>query len=261
MTLLVCCGAAAACRYSAPLAGVLFCFEILLFNLTLGSIIPLLTASITATAVSSLIMGGEVSFASSTAPFLLANIPYYLVLGVVCGFVSLFFTTTTLFMESRISVIKNDYKRWALSALALGLLIVLFPPLYGEGYGSLLALLNNNVEGAVDSLIYGSISAWFICFLYLVLFLKVFAMSFTNAGGSRRHVWTTLFMGGVWVCIGQSPEPCSYRFAQSICVGGHAGLIGCYASPLTAIFCAELTGGYRCSCLNHHGRVLLCYRP
>ena len=79
VTLLVCCGAAAAIAgiFKAPLAGVLFCFEILLFNLTIGSIIPLLTASITATVVSSLIMGEGVSFASTTAPFLTSNIPYY----------------------------------------------------------------------------------------------------------------------------------------------------------------------------------------
>ncbi|MFA4998324.1 MAG: chloride channel protein, partial [Bacteroidales bacterium] len=136
VTLLVCCGAAAAIAgiFKAPLAGVLFCFEILLFNLTMGSIIPLLTASITATAVSSLIMGSEVSFVSSIDPFLLSNIPYYLILGIVCGFVSIYFTRTTLMMEDRIKKIRNTYSRWAISALALGVLIVLFPPLYGEGY-------------------------------------------------------------------------------------------------------------------------------
>lgn len=256
VTLLVCCGAAAAIAgiFKAPLAGVLFCFEILLFNLTLGSIIPLLTASITATAVSSLLTGADVSFASSTAPFLLANIPYYLLLGIICGFVSLFFTRTTLFMESRISGIKNQYKRWAISAVALGLLIVVFPPLYGEGYGSLSALLNNNVEGAVDSLIYGPLSnsAWFIpVFFSLVLLLKVFAMSFTNAGGGVGGTFgPTLFMGGVLGFVlsrilnltGISVLP-----ESNFALVGMAGLMaGVMQAPLTAIFLiAELTGGYQ----------------
>ncbi|MCK9346827.1 MAG: chloride channel protein [Bacteroidales bacterium] len=256
VTLLVCCGAAAAIAgiFKAPLAGVLFCFEILLFNLTMGSIIPLLTASITATAVSSLIMGSEVSFVSSIDPFLLSNIPYYLILGIVCGFVSIYFTRTTLMMEDRIKKIRNTYSRWAISALALGVLIVLFPPLYGEGYGSLAALLNNNVEGAVDSLIYSSLSrnVWFIpVFFTAVLLLKVFAMSLTNAGGGVGGTFgPTLFMGGilgfvisrVFNLAGISVLP-----ESNFALVGMAGLMaGVMQAPMTAIFLiAEITGGYQ----------------
>lgn len=255
VTLLVCCGAAAAIAgiFKAPLAGVLFCFEILLFNLTMGSIIPLLTASITATAVSSMIMGGGVSFVSSIDPFVLTNIPYYLILGVVCGFVSLFFTRTTLMMEGRIKRINNVYTRWAVSAVTLGALILLFPPLYGEGYGSLTALLNNNVEGAVDSLIYGTMSnnVWFIpVFFTAVLLLKVFAMSFTNAGGGVGGTFgPTLFMGGVLGFVisrifnitGLSVLP-----ESNFALVGMAGLMaGVMQAPMTAIFLiAEITGGY-----------------
>ncbi len=253
VTLLVCCGAAAAIAgiFKAPLAGVLFCFEILLFNLTIGSLIPLLTASITATVVSSLIMGEGVSFASTTAPFLTSNIPYYLILGVVCGFVSIFFIRTTLMMESRITRISNIYTRWAISALALGTLILLFPPLYGEGYGSLTALLNNNVEGAVDSLIYGSLSrnAWFLpVFFTAVLLLKVFAMSFTNAGGGTFG--PTLYMGGIlgfviarsFNLVGVQGLP-----ESNFALVGMAGLMaGVMKAPMTAIFLiAEITGGYQ----------------
>ncbi len=255
ITLLVCCGAAAAISgiFKAPLAGVLFCFEILLFNLTMGSIIPLLTASITATAVASLIMGGGVSYVSSIDPFLLSNIPYYLLLGVVSGFVSLFFTRTTLMMEGRIKKIGNVYTRWAVSALALGTLILLFPPLYGEGYGSLISLLNNNVEGAVDSMIYSSLSGnvWFIpIFFTAVLLLKVFAMSFTNAGGGVGGTFgPTLFMGGVLGFVisrfinlaGVSVLP-----ESNFALVGMAGLMaGVMQAPMTAIFLiAEITGGY-----------------
>lgn len=255
VTLLVCCGAASAIAgiFNAPLAGVLFCFEILLFNLTIGSLIPLLTASITATVVSSLVMGEGVSFTSTTAPFLTSNIPYYLILGVVCGFVSIFFIRTTLMMESRITRISNTYTRWAISALALGTLILLFPPLYGEGYGSLTALLNNNVEVAVDSLIYGSLSrnAWFIpVFFTAVLLLKVFAMSFTNAGGGVGGTFgPTLYMGGIlgfviarsFNLIGVPGLP-----ESNFALVGMAGLMaGVMKAPMTAIFLiAEITGGY-----------------
>lgn len=256
ITLLVCCGAASAIAgiFKAPLAGVLFCFEILLFNLTMGSIIPLLTASITATAISSLITGSQVSFVSSIDPFTLSNIPYYLILGIACGFVSLFFTRTTLMMESRIKKIGNIYSRWAISALLLGALILLFPPLYGEGYGSLSALLNNNVEGAVDSLIYGSLSrnVWFIpIFFTAVLLFKVFAMALTNAGGGVGGTFgPTLFMGGILGFVisrvlnltGVSLLP-----ESNFALVGMGGLMaGVMQAPLTAIFLiAEITGGYQ----------------
>lgn len=255
VTLLVCCGAAAGIAgiFKAPLAGVLFCLEILLFNLTMGSILPLLVSTVTATVVSSLLLGTEVSFVSSPELFSIKNIPYYLLLGIVCGFVSLYFTRTTLFLEGRIKKIKNVYTRWAFSAVALGVLILVLPPLYGEGYSSLIALLNNNVEGAVGSLLYGSLNknVWYIpLFFTAVLFVKVFAMSFTNAGGGVGGTFgPTLFMGGILGFIvarvinlsGFSALP-----EANFALVGMAGLMaGVMQAPMTAIFLiAEITGGY-----------------
>ncbi len=255
VTLLVCCGVAAGIAgiFKAPLAGVLFCLEILLFNLTMSSIIPLLVSTITATVVASLFTGTQVSFASTPDAFVYANLPYYLVLGVVCGFISLYFTRSTLYLEGVIKSIRNVYTRWALSAVSLGLLIVLLPPLYGEGYGSLTALLNNDVEGAVGGMLYEGLSRnpWYIpLFFIAVMLLKVFSMSLTNAGGGVGGTFgPTLFMGGVLgFVLARVINLSGFHVLPeaNFALVGMAGLMaGVMQAPMTAIFLiAEITGGY-----------------
>ncbi|MBR4739626.1 MAG: chloride channel protein, partial [Bacteroidales bacterium] len=144
MTLLLGCGAAGAVAgiFNAPLAGVLFTLEILLFNLSMSGILPLLLSSVSATLISYLCLGRESVFAATVAPFDMRNLPFYLVLGAFCGLISLYFIRTTLSMEDRLGRLKNPYLKWVMSAVLLGVLIFLFPPLHGEGYNFLGPLLN-----------------------------------------------------------------------------------------------------------------------
>ena len=255
MTILLGCGAAGAVAgiFKAPLAGVLFTLEILLFNISMTSLLPLMTSAVTATVVSYFLLGNTVVLNNDLAPFNIANLPYYLILGVVSGLVSLYFTRVTLSTEDKIGKLKNPYIKWILSSISLGLLIFLFPPLYGEGYDSLTHLLNNDSASAIGSTIFGNLEGkeWFLpIFLTAVLFLKVFAMSFTNAGGGVGGTFgPTLFIGGVT----------GYTVAKIInltglyslpeanfALAGMAGLMaGVMMAPLTAIFLiAEITGGY-----------------
>lgn len=255
MTILLGCGAAGAVAgiFKAPLAGVLFTLEILLFNISMTSLLPLMTSAVTATVVSYFLLGNTVVLNNDLAPFNIANLPYYLILGVVSGLVSLYFTRVTLSTEDKIGKLKNPYIKWILSSISLGLLIFLFPPLYGEGYDSLTHLLNNDSASAIGSTIFGNLEGkeWFLpIFLTAVLLLKVFAMSFTNAGGGVGGTFgPTLFIGGVT----------GYTVAKIInltglyslpeanfALAGMAGLMaGVMMAPLTAIFLiAEITGGY-----------------
>ena len=136
MTILLGCGAAGAVAgiFKAPLAGVLFTLEILLFNISMSSILPLLLSTISATVVSCMFLGAEPPFECTLSPFAMSNIPFYILLGLFCAACSVYFTRMTLWLEDKIRSIEKPYFRWAISASCLGLLIFLFPPLFGEGY-------------------------------------------------------------------------------------------------------------------------------
>lgn len=258
MTILLGCGAAGAVAgiFKAPLAGVLFTLEILLFNISMSSILPLLLSTVSATVVSYLILGESTAFACSLEPFAMKNIPFYILLGVFCGGCAVYFTRMTLHLEDKIKSIKNAYTRWLISAACLGLLIFLFPPLYGEGYTSLGVLLNGseiNFDGQTI-LAFMLNSPWMVPVFYmLILLLKVFSMSFTNAGGGVGGTFgPTLFIGAIagfvlartmnliFAATGISvPE-------QNFVLVGMAGLMaGVMQAPMTAIFLiAEISGGY-----------------
>ena len=239
MTLLLGCGAAGAVAgiFNAPLAGVLFTLEILLFNLSMSSLLPLLLSSASATVVSYLILGRETQFACTLVPFSMRNIPFYLLLGAFCGFCSLYFIKMTLKLEDGFGKMKNPWLRWALCAAGLGLLIFLFPPLYGEGYEDVGHLLNGHADGAV----------WFFA---LILLLKVFAMTFTNAGGGVGGTFgPTLFVGAIAGYVLASSlnlvRPGLVPVPNFVLVGMAGLMAGVMQAPMTAIFLiAEVSGGY-----------------
>ena len=255
LMLLVGCGAAGAIGgiFKAPIAGVAFVMEVLLMDLTMTSIVPLLIASVTATAFSYFFMGDEVMFHfDNYAPFTLDRVPYLLLLGVVCGLISLYFTRGMNWLEGIFRRLKVPYKKVLVGGLMLGVLIFLFPPLYGEGYDTINALLTGECYNLFNqSFLYNyRFDAWaIILYLSLIVFFKIFASAATNGAGGTGGIFApSLFVGcitGFVVAEGLNivglPVP-----HQNFAFAGMAGLMsGVMHAPLTGTFLiAELTGGY-----------------
>lgn len=255
LMLLVGCGAAGAVGgiFKAPIAGVAFVMEVLLMDLTMTSIVPLLIASVTATAFSYLFMGDEVMFHfDNYAPFTLDRVPYLILLGIVCGLISLYFTRGMNFLEGIFRRLKVPYKKILVGGLMLGVLIFLFPPLYGEGYDTINALLTGECYNLFNqSFLYNyRFDAWaIILYLSLIVFFKIFASAATNGAGGTGGIFApSLFVGcitGFVVAEGLNiiglPVP-----HQNFAFAGMAGLMsGVMHAPLTGTFLiAELTGGY-----------------
>ena len=255
MTLLLGCGAAAAVAgiFKAPMAGVLFTLEILLFNISMSSILPIMIASVTATVVTYLLLGNSVEFSNTIDPFRMHNIPWYLVLGVFCGAISLYFIRTSMRLEDKMRRLRTPAARWLVGAVLLGLLIFLFPPLYGEGYDSLTSMLNNNAADVAGGIFGDRLldSKWaFLAFFAAVMMLKVVATALTNSGGGVGGTFgPTLVTGGLagfvvarainLTGIAVVPE------TNFVLVGMAGMMSGVMQAPLTAIFLiAEITGGY-----------------
>jgi chloride channel protein, CIC family len=256
VTLLVGCGAAGAISgiFKAPVTGIVFTLEILMLDLTISSIVPLLISSVTAASVAYFLMGNKVLLSFNVVEsFQIANIPWYLLLGIISGLISIYFSRMTLFLESHYERVKNIYARLILGGIVLGGLIYLFPPLYGEGYDTIMSLLQGNADVIINNSIFHNISNQFLVltiFMAGLILLKVFASSSTNGAGGVGGIFApSLFLGGV---NGYFVASMLKRFVhfdlpdnRFVLVGMAGMMAGIMHAPLTAIFLiAEITGGY-----------------
>lgn len=257
VTLLVGCGAAGAVSgiFNAPIAGIVFTLEILMLDLTVASIVPLLISSVTATTVSYFLMGkGSMFDFTMTESFNLGTIPWYLVLAFFSALLSLYFTRTTMLVEGLYDKIKSEYLKLITGGLILGVLILILPPLYGEGYTTINSLLNGNTDDLFKNIILlpgleGKV--WFILvFLIALSLFKSFASSSTNGAGGVGGIFApSLFIGGVngfFVARLINTIFDTGLSESNFALVGMAGVMaGIMHAPLTAIFLiAEITGGY-----------------
>ena len=258
MMLLVGCGAAGAVSgiFKAPIAGLVFTLEVLMIDFTLGSLLPLLVSCVTAAAVTFAISGmGNLFEFHLVNAFTIERVPAYLLLGIFCGLVSLYFTRVMNWLEDQFRRLGAPWKRFLVASPILSVLIFLFPSLYGEGYEMIRLLLNGQGPADWNQVLEGSFfyAAPQLLLLYLagIILFKVFATTATNSGGGCGGTFApSLFLGCVsgflfaslWNLMDDVPAVPENNFALL----GMAGLMsGVMHAPLTGIFLiAELTGGY-----------------
>lgn len=249
------CAGAMAAIFKAPIAAIVFAVEVIMIDLTVFSLVPLLLASSTAVVTSYLFLGQDVLYPFDvTETFMLADLPYYIALGVVTGFVSVYFTRMYLFIADVFEQLKNNKIRLIAGGTGLGALIFFFPALYGEGYESINECLAGDLNYLFDNSLFYSFreELWAALLLILaVILLKIVATSFTfGAGGVGGIFAPTLFIGvntGMLFSLLINRLGLRELNSNNFALIGMAGLIaGVLHAPLTGIFLiADISGGYK----------------
>ncbi len=256
ISLLIGCGAAGAISsiFKAPMAGLVFTLEVLMLGLSMASLVPLIISAFSAATVAYFFMGDGAEFSWKLEnQFILNNIPFYVILGILGGFISLYFTRMLMWTENKFHKINNAYIRLLAGGLVLSILIFIFPQLYGEGYNTIIAFLNGKKDIVFDNSIFYQFRSYewvLLILLGLLALFKVFASAATTGSGGVGGIFApSLFTGGVM----------GYFFARLVNASGlwilpetHFTLVGMAAimagvlhAPLTAIFLiAEITHGY-----------------
>ena len=255
--LLIGCGAAGAISsiFYTPIAAVIFGIEVLMLDLTAVSIIPLLVTSITGATTANALMSQEAVFQFSIVDaVLISDLPFLVLLGVITGLLSVYMSRVSHFIQKILTKEKNKFKLRIAGLFSLGLLIYLFPPLYGEGYDVLKSLINEGPDKVMDLSVFQSLKDhyWVIVgFLSIIVLLKVITTTLTiETGGVGGIFAPAVFTGGmsgyIFASLANKLNPLWNLSKENYAIVGMAGVLGgVLHAPLTAIFfAAEITEGY-----------------
>lgn len=256
LIVLIGCGAAGAIAgiFKAPIAAVVFAIEVLMIDLTITALIPLLISAVTGATIAYFLSGKSVLFLFELSdPFVLKQIPLFILLGIFTGFASVYFTRTTVFIEKQFKKIKKDYIRIITGGAVLGLLIFVFPSLFGEGYPVLQDVLKGNGKELINQDLFYNLKDeyWFLLLVIgSILIFKAIATAVTTGSGGVGGIFApSLFMGGIagfFIAKILNQFTFLHVSESNFALVGMAGMMsGVMHAPLTGIFLiAEITGGF-----------------
>ena len=256
-TLLLACGIAAgvSAAFNAPIAGVLFAAEVFLIEISLSAIIPVILASATGALLSKIVLGESIllHFEMKEA-FRSENLPFYLILGLISGLLSLWFSRTSHRFSAWFKKFRNPYVAAMTGAVMLAALLLIFPSFYGEGYANIKDLATFQTYRIFEGSLLGNFMErktwWFIIAIFCTALLKAFATSFTlGSGGNGGQFAPSLFIGAnagfAFAMACHKLGFISVSISNFTIVGMAGVLSGVFYAPMTGIFLiAELTGGY-----------------
>jgi CIC family chloride channel protein len=256
ITLLLGCASAAAMSaiFKAPIAGIVFALEVIMLDLTLTAIVPLLMASASAVLTSYLFMGQQVLYpVNITETFVMEDLLFYIVLGIITGFVAVYFTKVYLYIERIFLRMKKASIRLIVGGAMLGVLLFFFPSLYGEGYDIINTALSGDASFIYDQELFSNLQYFWpvtVVLMLMVIGFKVVATSITFGSGGVGGIFApTLFMGantGLLFALVANQIGFHGLSEQNFALVGMGGLIaGVLQAPLTGLFLiADVTGGY-----------------
>lgn len=267
LMILLGCGATAGIAgiFKAPIAGLLFTVEVLMLDLTAFSIMPLLISSVTAASVAYAFEGSKAMFSfTDTMDFTVERIPFVILLGIVCGFASLYFTRTTFWAEDMFKKIRSPWRKWIVGGSMLSILIFLLPPLYGEGYESIQHIYDGHYQEITENSIFyqfvGTTTEGILpltsfvvlsAFVLLIMATKSFATAATNGGGGCGGTFApSLFLGNLtgflFALLLNRLGLFTFLPGPNFAVMGMAAVMsGVMHAPLMGVFLsAELTGRF-----------------
>ncbi|MBC6110392.1 chloride channel protein [Pedobacter fastidiosus] len=254
ITMLVACGAAAgiAGAFNSPVAGIVFAIEILLPEFTIPAFIPLLLSAATAAVVARLFYTQQLFFLV-TEGWKVNALFYYVILALLIGLFSIYFTKANYAVKGFFYKVKSPYTKVVIGGLILGAMVFLFPTLYGEGYITIKSLLKGDYLAVINNSIfseYNNIPALVILFTVVTIFMKSIATLVTlGAGGNGGTFAPSLIMGGligfIFAYVINLTGIAELSVSNFIVAGMAAALGAIMHAPLTGIFLiAEITGGY-----------------
>ncbi len=257
ITLLLACGAAGAISaiFNTPIAGIVFAFEVLLIDLSRFTLIPLLLSAISGALTTVLLLEEEIFLEFTISqPFMIEDTLFYILIGIIAGIVSFYFTKAFLKTEEKLEKIKDHKYRTLIGGLALGAMIFLFPALYGEGYDIIKSLLNNEASAVFQNSIFsGFANYWivFVGFFLAMILIKVIATATTIGSGGvggifAPSLFTGAILGFLFAFVVNSINPNFNLSENNFALVGMASVLGgVLQAPLTGIFLiAEITKGY-----------------